>query len=166
MTSVRMTRWLMILVALAAITCAVATSRALAHRDAALVAQDDLAQVRHDLRQIASAAGLAAAPATNASSPDADVNRHIRDAASKAGAAQALSGIETGPSANRADAPLLVRFEPLTMRQLVSFVHGLRSSNPGIRPDTIELSAAPAGPEERWAATVTITLRPASASGR
>jgi hypothetical protein len=156
MDSARTTRLLLILLALSAAACAIAGSRAASRRDSALMAQDDLRHVRRDL------AGLSGKPAAQhtQSSGATDVNRLVREAAASAGAGDALAGLEPGRLNDAGEIPVIVGFTPLSLRQLVAFIHTLSNGPAPVRTDAIELSAAdPAGGVERWTATVTISVR-------
>jgi hypothetical protein len=123
-------------------------------RDSALLAQRDLAQVRADLGALS---GRSSAAAT--ASP-VDVNELVRDAARSAGAADALAGIEPGRPNDLGQVPVIVGFTPLSLQQLVSFIHTLASGPAMAHSEAIELSASESsGGAERWTATVTISVR-------
>jgi hypothetical protein len=56
--------------------------------------------------------------------------------------------------------PVYLRFEPLTLRQLTTFLHTLTRIDPTSRPRSIELSvpeqASGSAGEERWRADVEV----------
>jgi hypothetical protein len=177
MRSPRTTTLLLLLVLMSGGACALALSRMDAMRHSALTAADDLARIREALPAVG--------PATRAGSDRADVaivsdaadaseiTRLVRDAAAKSGAEAALARIEPGRTSDASEsleaAALLVQFDPLTLRQLVTFLHTLAMSDGQFAPEAIELSAAAAAgasaesaaaiPEERWTATVTVVRR-------
>jgi hypothetical protein len=142
---------LLVLLALSILACAIAATRATSMRSAALLAREDLNQVRHDLNSLA--------PASNPTGAGtSDVNRLVRDAAAQAGADGAVASVEAGRPSDGGEVPVIVGFTPLTLKQLVTIVHTLGAA--GARTDSIELSAADkSGGDERWTATVTISIR-------
>jgi hypothetical protein len=157
MNSPRTTRLLLVLLAVSAFACIVSVSRARAMRGSARSAQNDLLYVQHELASVEPAA----VSSTTAGSPDAaDINRLVRQAADSAGALDALAGLEPGRLNDAGEIPVIVGFTPLTMKQLITFIHALASGPAPVRAHAVELSAADvAGDAERWTATITITVR-------
>jgi hypothetical protein len=118
--------------------------------------QEDLNQVRRDIAQLT----VSPLKATAQVSQTGDVNRLIREAASLAGAADALAGVEPGRPNDAGETPVILGFTPVSLQQLVTFVHSLGTGATPVRTDAIELSAAePIGNLERWTATITIGVR-------
>ena len=169
----RRTILLAMLVAAAAIACAAAWLWMSEQREAAAVAATDLAVARRDMDYIARmrlAPGNTVAVAQSLDS--SEISRRIREAARTAGVDDP-SSLEPSPAArvgttDYTETPVYLALEPLTLKQLVTFLHHLCRIDPGARVKQIELSppegqAAGAGavvvqdgPEDIWTAGVAV----------
>lgn len=121
----------------------------------------DLQSCRRELADLlgARAAGGAAVPV----SPDMSaLNRRLRDAAGVATVPDKLVSIEPGSATHLGEtdySELLVflRFEPVTIRQLATFLQELSASDPSARPKSIELGdPKPGDGGDLWSADVAI----------
>ena len=156
MSSPRTTKLLLLLLALSTLACAIATQRAKSKHHSAQTAQEDLQQIRHDIAQLTISPANTTAPLSQTS----DVDRLIRDAATRAGAADALAGVEPGRTNDAGETPVILGFTAVSLQQLATFVHTLGTSPTPVRTDAIELSAADSVDQyERWTATITISVR-------
>jgi hypothetical protein len=168
----RRTNLLLILLLVAALAATFSWSRLGNRRDDALAAEQDLAQCRAYLAEMdaAGAASPAAQPLAAGVSPT-NVNARLRDAAAAAGAAEKLTSIEPGNTETVGDSTELsvfLHFEPITLRELVTFLHQLSAGGgTGMRAKSLELEA-PAGAEQgdAWVADVAIGYRGGSEDAR
>lgn len=148
--------------------------------EAAAIAQANLLNGRQTIREIhdwKASPGRAAA----VSADNTELNQRLRQAATAAALADA-PGTDTGtvkPIGNTdySEMAIFLRFEPLTIRELTTFLHALAETDPSLRATQIELSppedAASAGAkapgEERWRADVAVgylTYTPRRGGGR
>ena len=160
----RRTVLLVMLVATAAIACAAAGLWMSEKRESALVAATDLAAARRDMSYIAQAR-LAPGQNVAQSLDSSQISRRIREATRAAGLDDP-SSLEPSPPArvgtsDYTETPVYLALEPLTLRQLVTFLHHLCRIDPGARIKQIELSppesiAAQEGPEDLWTAGVAV----------
>jgi hypothetical protein len=157
--------------------------------DAASRAQD-LADVRADVNDLKTW-NIATPPPTSpasptetatASHPDDELNRRLSQAAQAARMTDQIAGIEPGPSIRLNDGdftetPVYVRLSNVTLRELVTFLYQLSSTDRALRSKMIELSAPelgtgapPAqGHVEIWTADLTLnnlTFSPKSRDDR
>ena len=166
MTTVRMTRWLMILVALSAITCAIATSRGAGapRRRARRAGRSEPGQARSATdrrrRRIGRGAGDESIVSRCGRKPP-----HPRSGLQgrRRPGAEWHRNRAIGESCRGAGAGAIRAVDHAAVGELRLRPEGVGPQNPA-RHDRI--IGRPAGPEERWAATVTVTLRTATASGR
>jgi len=152
------TNLLLLLLLAAAVAAVVSWSRLGKQRAAALAAQRDLAECRAYLVEMGEASPTTQAPTLSAA--PTEINRRLRDAAEAAGASEKLTSIEPGNAetvGDRTELSVFLHFEPITMRELVTFLHRLGTGGGGTRAKTIELEA-PAGAEQGdvWIADVAI----------
>ncbi|MGB7160062.1 MAG: hypothetical protein WBD40_18490 [Tepidisphaeraceae bacterium] len=160
----RRTNLLLLLLLVAATTGAFSWSRLNERRDDALASERDLAQCRAYLAEMTEAGvaspGIAAVASSSSSADAPEINRRLRDAASAAGAGEKLTSIEPGNTetvGESTELSVFLHLEPITIRELVTFLYHLTAGDAGARAKTIELEA-PAGAEEgdAWVADVTI----------
>jgi hypothetical protein len=155
------TNLLLLLLLASAFAAAVSWSRLGKQRAAALAAQRDLAECRAYLLELGEVGGVSpAAQAPTVSAAPMEINRRLRDAAAAAGASDKLTSIEPGNAeaiGDRTELSVFLHFEPITMRELVTFLHRLGAGGGGTRAKTVELEA-PAGAEQSdvWIADVAI----------
>jgi hypothetical protein len=160
------TRLLILLAIAGVITSLFAWSRLNDSRAHALAAAGDLAVCRQDLADLdnwhtepSSGAGIISA--------DPELNHLIQGAAVIAQMSDQLASIEPGPPARIRDTdnfqtPIYLRLNSVTLRQLVTFLHQLSSSDSAVRTAAIELSppesasSAPTQNAEPWMADVTL----------
>lgn len=161
---------LAILLTLAAVSAWVAYARFSGQRDGAQAAAESLTAVKRDLAEI-DRLKLGGARSAAAALDAAELSRELRAAATAAGLADA-PGSEPGSPARLAasdysETPVYLRFEPLTLRQLVTFLHHLSANDPSARAKRIELSPpqpgqrtpalpADARPEDLWTADIEV----------
>ena len=162
----RTTTLLLLLVLSAGAACLVAWLWSSAQRDAAHLAAQTLASTRRNIQAIAA---LRQSPGRSvAQSLDTPaVTARIRQAAHAAALAEP-SSLEPGPAArvgatDYTETPVYLGFEPLTLKQLLTFLHHLSRLDPGVRAKQIELStpqsgeaAAPVQREELWQADIAV----------
>lgn len=136
-------------------------------RESAATAQAHLIEGERTIKEIRDwKASPGRAAAVSADTPE--LTKHLRQAASAAGLADA-PGIETDTpkpigNSDYSEMALDLRFEPLTLRQLTTFLHTLAQIDPNSRATQIELSppdqVTPAGGkgagEELWRADVAV----------
>src|SRR5687768_18142987 len=125
----RPTQFLLMLVILAAIACGFAYSRLQARREAAALAQHDLVTSKAMLDEIIRV-GASGTPTASANLDQSELNRRLRDAAQTAGISEKLVSIEPGqpnrvPNSDYNEMLVSLRLEPLSLRQLVTFLHEL-----------------------------------------
>jgi hypothetical protein len=165
----RTTALLCVLVIAAAGACLLAWLWESGKRSAAEIAAGNLAAARDDVEAIGRmrrAPGQSVASALDAP----EVSRRIREAAKTAGLGEPAS-IEAAPPArlgatDYTETPVYLGLEPLTLKQLVTFLHHLSRLDPGVRVRQIELSppeaangagpAADDGGEDLWTAGVAV----------
>ena len=157
----RRTHLLLLLVALAgacALLSAVRTGRL---RDAAAARAADLEFCRKHLAELATWRGSTSGPAPAALDGE-ELGRRLREAAGSAGVGDKLSVEPAGAAARVGDSDyaelsVVLRGEPLTLREVTSFLHALASDDPASRAKVIELHAptAPAA-ADAWRAEVTV----------
>jgi hypothetical protein len=177
------TRLLMLLAIVAAATALTSYLRLSKLRDDALAAREDLIACNGYLAEMGhtTATGGSSGNADEAGNPE--INRRIREAATAASVAEP-SSIEPSvprpvPNSDFSEVYVSLRFDSLTMRDLISFLHRLRATDPSSRAKTIELAppeGTPTGVDrepiaeggEQWGADVGITylLRAARDPGR
>ena len=155
----RRTNLLLLVLLLAAAATVLAWSRLGRLRDDAVAAELDLAECRAYLAEMAEAG--AASPAARPRVAGAtDINRRVREAATAAGAAEELTSIEPGNAETIGDVTELsvfLHFEPITLRELVIFLHHLSAGHAGMRAKTLELEAPPSAEQgDAWVADVAI----------
>jgi hypothetical protein len=164
----RQTLWLALLLACVAAWLPLTYFRMAKYRDDAQTAAADLARVKLALADIHE---YRASPnrASPVSMETPQLTGKLRDAAAAAGLPDA-PGSEAGDPRRLAttdftELPVYLRFEPLTLRQLVTFLHTLAQLDPASRARSIELSVPPPPPqqqpsgapgEERWSADVEV----------
>ncbi len=132
--------------------------------EAAAIAQANLVNGRQTIKEIhdwKASPGRAAA----VSADNIELNQRLRQAATAAGLADA-PGTDTGtatPIGNTdySEMAIFLRFEPLTIRQLTTFLHALAETDPSLRATQIELSppegaVGVAAGEELWRADVAV----------
>jgi hypothetical protein len=165
----RTTALLGVLVVAAAGACLLGGLWLSGKRSAAQIAADNLAAAQSDLeaiRRMRMAPGQSVATALDAP----EVSKRIRQAATAAGLDEP-SSIEASPPArlgttDYTETPVYLGLEPLTLKQLVTFLHHLCQLDPAARVRQIELStpepgtgaAAPATNQEEdvWTAGVAV----------
>jgi hypothetical protein len=162
----RTTVLLALLVLSAAAACIAVWLWSSSQRDAARLAAQTLASARRDIHDIAA---MRQSPGRSvAQSLDTPaVTARIRRAAQAAGLAEP-SSLEPGPATrlgttDYTETPVYLGFEPLTLKQLVTFLQHLSRLDPGVRAKQIELSTpqsgttpAPGQGEELWQADIAI----------
>jgi hypothetical protein len=91
-----------------------------------------------------------------------ELGRRLREAAGAAGVGERLSVEPAGAAArvgesDYAELSVVLRGEPLTVREVTSLLHALAADDPASRARTIELHAptAPAG-ADAWRAEITV----------
>jgi hypothetical protein len=172
---------LLVLLIAAALAAVIGYAHLARKRDEAERASVDLQVVRQDLHDLARAGTTTGA--TGAGAVGAEMTARISAAASSAGVSGQLSGIEPSrpgrvEGSDYNETVVFVHFQPLTLRQVASFLDELAAADPGARPKTIELapppqaqddSAAAAGAGgELWSPDVTLsylTYAPAGGEG-
>lgn len=134
-------------------------------KDDALASERDLNAVRRDLADIAAAAGNGAA--TTASKLDtSEADRRVRQAAAVAGLSEKLQARLTDTldprrlgNSEYSEKPVILRFEGVTLQQVLTFLHTLSTNDPGCRSVGIELSPSEgttSGTAETWTADLTV----------
>jgi hypothetical protein len=156
------------LVGAAAIACVVAGLWMSEQREAATIAATHLAAARRDMGYIVQVR-LAPGQSVAESLDSPEISRRIREATRAAGLDDP-SSIEPSPPARVAmtdytETPVYLALEPLTLKQLVTFLHHLCRIDPGARIKQIELNPPDAagggavaqdGPEDLWTAGVAV----------
>jgi hypothetical protein len=159
------TNLLILLVALSIVACLIAAGRLARAHDAAASSSADLSESRALLADLAaSKTGASPSPAA----PTApEVNQRLKTAAAAAGIVGKIRSIEPGqpnrlPNADYMETPVFVRTEPLTLRQLATFLLSLAQNDASCRAKMIEL-AVPQSPDggaaaakDVWTADVTL----------
>ena len=159
MTSARSTRLLAALLVVAALCCVAAFARLSRSARAANDAAGAFAQSQGKLKQLASRPVLGAGDHANA---NAQINRHLRDAAAAAGVADRLVSIEPGEPNQVAGTDyqemlVFLRLESIPLRQLVTFLHAHAAAEAASHAKTIELSTPRhQGSDDVWLADVTL----------
>jgi hypothetical protein len=159
MTSARSTHLLAALVVVAALCCALAFGRLNRSSQAAGDAARAFAQSQAQLKQLSSRPTVGGSDNVGAS---AQINRHLRDAASAAGVAEKLVSIEPGEPNQVAGTDyremlVFLRLESIPLRQLVTFLRAHAAADAASHAKTIELSSArKEGADELWLADVTL----------
>jgi hypothetical protein len=162
------TQLLIVLLLIAGVAAVLGYAQLERSRDAAVRSAADLADCRQQLADLARWRGQS--NAASATPDDPELNRSLRSAATIAGVADQLISIEPGqPTPVRdsdfSETPVYVRLRALSLRQLVTFLHQLSTSNSSVRAKSIELSppldapATPtmtAGDDEQWTGDVTL----------
>jgi hypothetical protein len=164
----RHTQLLLLIILLAAGACAWGYSRMDAEGEAAAIAQRNLLEAKQSLGEIVRAK-TSGAPTATANLDVSELNRRLRDAASTAGISEKLVSIEPGqpnriPNTDYNEMQVFLRFEPLSLKQLVTFLHELGTADHSSRAKSIELGTpaaasgteAGAGAGDIWSAEVTM----------
>ena len=162
MPSSRRTSLLMLLVVISVICCAIASRYMAGKRAAALSLGNDLAVSQQYLADLTA---LRDSPRRVATAPPnrAELNQKLRSAADSAGAGDKLTSVEPAQplpvqGSDYAELPVLLRFDPMPLRDLAAFLGDLSLNDPGSRPSSIRLSTPPAGaPANTWAAEITLS---------
>jgi hypothetical protein len=130
-------------------------------RDDALASERDLSECRGYLAEV-TVMGTKSARAADVAVADSaiDINQRLREAAAAAGAGETLTSIEPGNTetvGESTESCVFLHLEPITMRQLVTFLYQLSADHAGARAKAIELEA-PAGDTQgdTWVADVSI----------
>jgi hypothetical protein len=157
----RRTYLLVVLVLLAGVCAVLSASRMARLRDSAAARAGDLAfceQRLADLSAWTARSGGAAAQSLDGE----ELGRRIREAAGSAGVGDKLSVEPAGAAARVGDSDytelsVILRGEPLTLREVTSFLHALAAEDPAWRPRSIDLHVpASAAPADAWRAEVTV----------
>ena len=169
MTSSRSTHLLAGLLVLAAVCCAGALARLNRSARQADDAARAFAQSQAQLAQLTgrplagnSGGGASGPRASSAPDSNAQINRHLRNAAAAAGVAERLVSIEPGepnqvPGTDYQEMLVFLRLEPIPLRQLVTFLHEHAAADAAARTKAIELSSAQnQGAEDLWLIDVTL----------
>jgi hypothetical protein len=163
------------LLALVALAAAVLAAFAYGWQDnrrvAAEGAQRDLAITAQDLADLARWNAGAGTDAT-LTADDPELNRRLRTAAVAAGVPDQLSSIDPGqprqiPQSDYSETLVFLRLNSVTLRQLVTFLHGLSAADSSVRTKSLELAPPAAGvqpvaggetgaPDDQWTADVTL----------
>jgi type II secretory pathway pseudopilin PulG len=158
----RTTKLLIVLLIVAIPTLAAATTYCLSQRDAAISSAQDLRAIRQQLRDLM-LAGSAPTSASTGEASIADLSGRISNAANESQVSSQLAGIDPGRSSHLENSDynetlVVVRFQPLSLKQLAQFLDALHSDDPRARPRTIEL-ATPAEPTsaEAWSCNLTLS---------
>ena len=163
----RKTILLALLLIVSFLTMAIAYLRMSKFRDDAALAQANLVNGQLTISEIHQwKASPGRASAVTADTPE--LTRHLRQAATAAGLAD-TPGTEPEPAkavgnSDYSEMALDLRFEPLTLRQLTTFLHTLAKIDPNSRAKAIELSAPDSSAplpgkqpaEELWRADVAV----------
>jgi hypothetical protein len=171
------TQLLALLLIPSAIAAASGWSSLNTNRANALDRQKDLAICNTELATINVKAATSAGQNT-ATTDDLAINRRLRGAAIAAHLSDQLSSVDPGaavrlPDSDYLQTPIYLRLNAVTLRELVSFLYELSSTDNALRTSDIELSpplaSPPAGAEagDRWTADITLSYlayaqRPAS----
>jgi hypothetical protein len=171
--STRRTNLLLLLLLVAALTTIFSWSRLGEQRSDALASERDLVECRAYIAEM-SATGVPPPPAQSGTAAAAagapEINRRLRDAASAAGAGEKLTSIEPGNTETTAESielSVFLHLEPITMRELVTFLYHLTAGDAAARAKAIELEA-PVGQEQgdAWVADLTIGYETSSGGER
>jgi hypothetical protein len=153
---------LALLTIVAAIWTAMGFARLTSARDHAAAARSDLEICRGYLTELAQAGS---SPRAVSSSDPAELNRRIHSAAQASGVAEKLTNVEPYAAArvessDYQEMQVALRLESLTMRDLITFLHQLTSSDAASRVKVIELESPgqsePGQSAEAWTADVTM----------
>jgi hypothetical protein len=169
--SARITKLLVLLVAIATAAAVVACVQLRDARAAAVGRADDLQRVRELVDDMARRGGGAAIATggrsawPSAAAGESALSRRLHDAAVAAGVGEQMTSVEPGQPARVRDGdfvetPVFVRLDNVPLRGVVTMLVRLAADNPNVSAKTIELSP-PAGatnPQgaETWTADVTI----------
>ena len=173
MNSARSTRWLAATLVVAAFCCAAAFARLNAFARRAEDAGRAFTQAQAQLRQLAvrplagesasGGGGRGGGGAGNAIDANSQVNRHLRDAAAAAGVADKLVSIEPGEpnlvaGTDYQEMLVFLRLEPVSLRELVTFLHAHAWADSATHAKAIELSTIARNQKdgELWLADVTL----------
>jgi hypothetical protein len=161
----RRTILLVILLGVTCLTAALAYGRLSTLRETAQTGAENQALARRDIEDIRRwrASPGRAAPVL-ADTPE--LTRRLREAATAAGLAEPPGSEPDNPKpiadSDYSEMLVFLHFQPLTIRQLTTFLHTLSRIDPSSRAKTIELrppdaTAPPAPPgEELWTADVSV----------
>ena len=161
MTSARSTKLLAALLVVAALCCAAAFARLNRTSRGTDDAARAFAQSQAQLKQLSNRSILDSSSNDKAGG-NAQINRHLRDAAAAAGVAEKLVSIEPGEPNQVAGTDyqemlVFLRLESVPLRQLVTFLHAHAAADAAAHAKTIELSTARTrGAEAEWVADVTL----------
>ena len=156
----RTTFILLLLVLIAAIAAAIALAQMQHNRSVAERQQRDLHQSLKLLSELDSNKSPARLVSTRLDG--VDLNRRIRDAATAAGISQNLSGIEPNRPVRLRESDynelmVFLRFENVSIRQLLTFMHRLSAVDPACRIKSIELESPPdAADTTHWTSDLTL----------
>ena len=159
MTSARSTQLLAALLVVAAFCCAAAFARLNQSSRAADDAARTFAQSQSQLKQLSSRPIIGNGDNAGA---NAQINRHLRDAAAAAGVAEKLVSIEPGEPNQVAGTDyqemlVFLRLESIPLRELVTFLHAHAAADAASHAKAIELSAPRhQGANDLWLADVTL----------
>jgi hypothetical protein len=162
MTSARLTKLLAALLVVAALCCASAFARLKRTSRGTDDAARAFAQSQAQLKQLSNRPILDSGSSNDKAGANAQINRHLRDAAAAAGVAEKLVSIEPGEPNQVAGTDyqemlVFLRLESVPLRQLVTFLHAHAAADAAAHAKTIELSTARTrGPEDAWVADVTL----------
>jgi hypothetical protein len=161
----RRTLLLSLLIVACGLTAAVAGVRLADLRESATTATAGVAEAKRaldDLRRWRTSPGRAAPVLADAP----ELTRRLREAATVAGLSEPPGSEPDNPKpladTDYSEMLVYLRFQPLTLRQLTTFLHALARIDPSSRAKTIELrppdaSAPAAAPgEELWVADVAV----------
>jgi hypothetical protein len=156
------TRVLILLVLAGAIAAIAGYARMAGAREAAALAGEDLEACRRYIGGIAGVTQGAAGRRALVGGPDSvALNARLREAAAAAGVADRLLSVEPGVATRLRDTDykelqVFLRLEPVTLRQLTTFLHALSVKDADSRTKTIELSVPQRGAGEQWTADVAV----------
>ncbi|HEY7115775.1 MAG TPA: hypothetical protein VH475_04260 [Tepidisphaeraceae bacterium] len=162
MTAARRTALLTVLLACVLAWLPLTCARMSRLRDDAATAELNLSEGRlamSQIRQWRSSPGRAAPVPMQTP----QLTQNLRDAATAAGLADAPGSEPGNPSrianSDFSELPVFLRFEPLTLKQLTTFLHTLAQIDPNSRAKSIELSPpeqADKSDHDRWTADVAV----------
>jgi hypothetical protein len=156
----RTTQLLLVTLLIGAVACGFAYARLRNNRDAAGAAREDVLKSKAALDEIIDASS-GGARAASANLDQSELNRRLRDAAQTAGIAQKLVSIEPGqpnriPNADYNEMLVFLRLEPVSLKQLVTFLHELGTSDRSCRARNIELRTPTENSADTWSADITM----------